>query len=223
MTNRDTTSYTHGSVGSFPATAKDYAQGDILPEDELDKYVHYMVRKSKDFANEFDRLDSDDDGVVDGADKLETNGSPATIRDTTNNIDVLRGNEGGAVNVPNGRLFEQGNRIATQSWVNNNVDVSNVDYADNAGNADTVDGQEASDFFSATKVKSGEASDSSWDGNGVDWAVNKNGDIKLNTYGVNGISDKKTIYSGSEDANYFVAIGPSSKGDEYRTYAVYEV
>jgi hypothetical protein len=34
----------------------------------------------------------------------------------------------------------------TQSWVNNNADVPNADYANSAGDADTLDGESPSDF-----------------------------------------------------------------------------
>lgn len=42
-----------------------------------------------------------------------------------------------------------GNNVATQSWVDSNADVPNADYADTAGDADTVDGEHASAFANA--------------------------------------------------------------------------
>jgi hypothetical protein len=41
-----------------------------------------------------------------------------------------------------------GNNVATQTWVDTNADVPNADYADNAGDADTVDGKDYSDIQS---------------------------------------------------------------------------
>jgi len=71
MSNRDTTNYSHGDTGSWPADGKDYQGGDYLEANHLDKYVYYLVNKIQDHADEFDRLDSDDDGVVDKADEVE--------------------------------------------------------------------------------------------------------------------------------------------------------
>lgn len=51
----------------------------------------------------------------------------------------------GTVNVSD-NLQQNGNDVATEDWVNNNADVPNADYADNAGDADTLDGNSASDL-----------------------------------------------------------------------------
>lgn len=45
-----------------------------------------------------------------------------------------------------GSLREGGDRVATRTWTNNNADVPNADYADSAGDADTVDGKHATDL-----------------------------------------------------------------------------
>jgi hypothetical protein len=42
--------------------------------------------------------------------------------------------------------------VATRSWVNNNADVPNADYADSAGNADQLDGNHASAFLSSSDL-----------------------------------------------------------------------
>jgi len=52
---------------------------------------------------------------------LNTNGQPWRVRDTTNSQDIAKFNEGGNVKIPNGNLSEQGNRVATRTWVNNNT------------------------------------------------------------------------------------------------------
>lgn len=44
-----------------------------------------------------------------------------------------------SVNVDNGQLQEQGDRVATRSWTNANADVPNADYADSSGQAEHVD------------------------------------------------------------------------------------
>lgn len=45
-----------------------------------------------------------------------------------------------------------GNNMATQSWVNSSADVPNADYADSAGDADTLDGNDASYFTTLSEV-----------------------------------------------------------------------
>jgi hypothetical protein len=57
----------------------------------------------------------------------------------------------GGVNVT-GNLQESGSDVATQSWVNSNADVPNANYADSAGDADTLDGNHASYFTTLTEV-----------------------------------------------------------------------
>lgn len=48
-----------------------------------------------------------------------------------------------------GIIRQAGNDIATKSWVNNYADVPNADYADSAGNANTLDGNNAASFATA--------------------------------------------------------------------------
>ena len=67
-------------------------------------------------------------------------GGPVNIQNTSldlNNQDI------NGVNQING---SDASSLTTLNEVNNNADVPNADYADNAGDADTVDGQHASDF-----------------------------------------------------------------------------
>jgi hypothetical protein len=79
---------------------------------------------------------------------LETNGSGShliELWDGNSNSALLTANEGGPVNT-SVNLEEYGNRVATRNWTNNNADVPNADYADSAGDADTLDGEHASAF-----------------------------------------------------------------------------
>jgi hypothetical protein len=66
--------------------------------------------------------------------------------DKTNSQQILSAKEGGNVDIPSGQLSEQGNRVATRTWTNNNADVPNADYADDA---DTLDDEHASAFSDA--------------------------------------------------------------------------
>lgn len=54
-----------------------------------------------------------------------------------------------------GLIYEQTNRVATRTWTNNNADVPNADYADSAGNADTVDGEHAGAFANSGHTHDG--------------------------------------------------------------------
>ena len=68
---------------------------------------------------------------------------------------MLRAKEGGHVEIPNGQLFEQGNRVATRTWAaGSNIAVGNLSGVTSEGsggglNADQVDGKEATAFADA--------------------------------------------------------------------------
>jgi hypothetical protein len=64
-----------------------------------------------------------------------------------------------------------GNKVATQTWVESSADVPNADYADTAGDADTVDGQNYADIQSWVNnnadVPNADHADSATDADGV--------------------------------------------------------
>jgi len=64
----DKPSYTHGSTGTKPTTALDYANGDPLDADNLDYYLYTEFTKIKALIDVLNTLDSDGDGRVDAAD-----------------------------------------------------------------------------------------------------------------------------------------------------------
>jgi hypothetical protein len=68
------------------------------------------------------------------------------IEDSTGTL-TLAGN----VNVSS-TLSQGGSNVATESWVNSNADVANADYADSAGDANTLDGNDSSYFTTLTEV-----------------------------------------------------------------------
>jgi len=116
-------SYTHGSTGTTPNTALNYAKGDPVDADNLDYFINTPLETLKTIIDVLNAIDSDDDGrvdaadkatnvestykgndidadsdgVVDAADHVETGGSPAKIKDTTNNIDLLTAIENGPI------------------------------------------------------------------------------------------------------------------------------
>jgi len=79
-------------------------------------------------------IDSDGDGVVDAADQLETGGSTAVIRDTTNTRDLLQASESGTVTIPSGNLDLNGNSVVDSTGGSVSI------------NADKVDGKDADDL-----------------------------------------------------------------------------
>jgi hypothetical protein len=64
----------------------------------------------------------------------------------SNSAVIAEAIEGGNFEIPNGNLTEQGDRVATRTWTNTNADVPNADHADSAGDADTLDGKDSTDF-----------------------------------------------------------------------------
>lgn len=117
-------SYSHGSTGTEPGSSLDYTNGDPLDANNLDHFVYVPFSKISatiDYLNEIDSdgdgtvdaadtaatadavkgndIDSNGDGTVDAADRVETGGSAATIRDTTNSQDLLVANEGGPIDM----------------------------------------------------------------------------------------------------------------------------
>jgi hypothetical protein len=96
------------------------------------------------------------DSVESGVGKLLLNSNHVSLKalsgganvqlEDSNGLLLLNAQESGDVDIPNGQLSEQGSRVATRTWVNTNADVSNADYADDAG---TLDGKEASAFIHA--------------------------------------------------------------------------
>lgn len=75
----------------------------------------------------------------------------------------------GDVDVKDGILQEGGNRVATRAWTDTNADVPNADYADNAGDADTVDGLHANDMSKAQSSASLSSTDTTTDINTASW------------------------------------------------------
>jgi hypothetical protein len=96
------------------------------------------------------------DSVESGVGKLSLNSNHVSLKalsgganvqlEDSNGLLLLNAQESGDVDIPNGQLSEQGSRVATRTWVNTSADVSNADYADDAG---MVDGKEASAFIHA--------------------------------------------------------------------------
>lgn len=68
MPNPTKPTYTHGSTGTEPSIAIDYANGDDLDADIFDYFVNTEFEKIKAIIDTLDAIDNDGDGVVDAAD-----------------------------------------------------------------------------------------------------------------------------------------------------------
>jgi len=72
--------------------------------------------------------------------EVHSHGAGKNIRLVDNDgLLIAHAIEGGDFNIPNGSLYEQGNRVATRSWTNAKADVPNADYANNANQLDGYD------------------------------------------------------------------------------------
>lgn len=84
MSNPNKPSYTHGSTGTEPSSAIDYANGDDLDADNFDYFVNTPFEKIKEIIDRLVAIDSDGDGKVDEAEQAD---------DATNVTSTYKGND----------------------------------------------------------------------------------------------------------------------------------
>jgi hypothetical protein len=72
---RNTFTYIHGDTGAEPAVAKDFQKNDRPQANNFDWFWYHTIEAVKAHASEFDRLDGDNDGIVDEADTLTAGGN----------------------------------------------------------------------------------------------------------------------------------------------------
>jgi hypothetical protein len=173
---RDTFSYTHGDTGTKPSSSLNFEKNERPQAGHFDWYWYNVIEAINGHADEFTRLDSDNDGVVDKADALAAGGSlsgdlnavngetiwdesagyipQARLQNDSVTVNPGTGMSSGGTAALGGSLTVDVDTttIATRSWVNGNADVPNADYADSAGDADTLDGNHASHFTTLTEV-----------------------------------------------------------------------
>ena len=70
--SRDNFTYVHGDTGVKPAASLDFQQGGKPKANYFDWWWTSVINAINGHANEFDRLDEDDDGKVDAADKADS-------------------------------------------------------------------------------------------------------------------------------------------------------
>jgi hypothetical protein len=142
--SRNSFSYTHGETGTKPQNPLNFEENERPNADRFDWFWYQTITSINGHADEFGRLDSDNDGVVDAADGAATwsdSGNaiithPTDI-DFTGDISVTADGDGTAT-VSVTKYTDDEARAA--------VDGSNVSIT---GDADTVDGEHASAFADA--------------------------------------------------------------------------
>jgi len=130
--------YSHGSTGTAPSSAIDYANGDPLNADELDYYLHVEFAKIKALIDWAESIDTNDDGKVDAADSAD---------EATNVTSTYKGND--LDSDGDGKVDAAETADSAKTYKGNDLDsdgdgvVDSADYAATAGDADTVDGNDA--------------------------------------------------------------------------------
>jgi hypothetical protein len=92
---------TWGENGEYPANGFFYEGGDQVNEKHQDALWNGIKNFEQNVRDSLTDIDSNQDGTVDAAEDVETNGTSSKIIDTTNNIDLLRANENGPIEIPN--------------------------------------------------------------------------------------------------------------------------
>jgi hypothetical protein len=122
--------YSHADVGSEPVNALNFKKGERPKAGHFDWFWYSVIQAINAHADEFDELDSDDDGVVNEADKVD-GWDKADIKTWV----------GDSANVPNADQANNADKVDgkdytdIQNWVNNSSDVPNADHADSADDA----------------------------------------------------------------------------------------
>lgn len=142
--SRDSFDYGHGDTGTKPTNPLNFEAGERPIAGNFDWWWTTVINSIDGHADEFDRLDSDDDGVVDAADGAATWSADGTEKasyptDVNFTGDLQLTDDGdGTVTLHLTRYTDTEARSA--------VDGSNVSIT---GDADTVDGEDASAFADA--------------------------------------------------------------------------
>lgn len=137
-------SYSHGSQGTEPSSARDYANGDPLDADNFDYFVDTPFSKIKALIDALYALDSDDDGVVDAADGASTYSEDGTTRVThptdvnfTGHLNVTDDNDG-TVTIDTAALSEEEVEDTAAALISGGTGIS-VTYDDGSDTL-TIDG-----------------------------------------------------------------------------------
>jgi hypothetical protein len=169
---RKTFNYTHGDIGTEPTSALDFAKNERPKAGNFDWYWYNAIEAIKDHAEAFGEIDSDDDGIVDEADTLTAGGNLKGDLNTTDgetlwdesagyipqaqlqNTSVTVGGNvvslGGSTAISHGDLSDAPasahHAKYTDSEAVSAVNAKNSLDVDISGDADTVDGFQASEL-----------------------------------------------------------------------------
>jgi hypothetical protein len=125
---RSNINYTHGDTGVQPASL-DFTQGERPKAEEFDWYWYEVTQSIAGHADEFDRLDSNDDGIVDEADALTAGGN---LKGDLNALDgeTIWNESGGYIpqdRLQNDSLTIAGSTVSLGESIPSNVDVRTSD------------------------------------------------------------------------------------------------
>jgi len=95
---RKTFTYTHGDLGVKPGNPRDFQKNERPQANEFDWFWYNLIESVKSHANEFDRLDANDDGIVDESDTITPGGGLNG---------VLNDSAGNRIYNDNGKYIEQ--------------------------------------------------------------------------------------------------------------------
>lgn len=160
--SRASFSYTHGDTGSKPSNSLDFQSNQRPDAQNFDWYWYKVTEAIKGHAEEFNRLDSNDDGKVDSADYADNagqlDGEDATaFANAGHTHDSRYLNDGTGTVTETNLKFDPAKQSDLHSRYTNSearsaVDGSNIDIV---GDADTVDGNHAVDFASSGHTHDG--------------------------------------------------------------------
>ena len=143
---RDKFSISWGDTGTKPTDGEDFESGERPDAQKFDWKWYNTIDKINKIWDELTRLDSDDDGQVDAADTADYANDADASTYKGNDIDSDGDGKIDAAdtadNAGDADTVDGWHKADIQTWVNNNVDVSNVDYADSAGDVAGTDGSQ---------------------------------------------------------------------------------
>jgi hypothetical protein len=139
-----------GDSGERPPDNFQYDGGDQVNEKHLDYLWNQAGTLENNVRSALNDIDADSDGVVDAADTLQTGGSAAVIRDTTNNSDLLVANEGGPFDLSG---TAQDLRLATGQAIEDGSGTKRIDVTSGATIIRDETGTTAFDALSDTRVR----------------------------------------------------------------------
>jgi hypothetical protein len=137
--SRDSTDYSHGDTGKKPTTSLNFEKNERPDAQRFDWFWYKVIESINGHANEFDRLDANDDGIVDEADYAnDADASTYKGNDIDSNGD---GKVDAAEFADDADVAAYANDADASTYNGNDIDSNGdgrVDAADHASDATTV-------------------------------------------------------------------------------------